>query len=127
MEFIFSKESDHKTEFKNAVTRIVRQDNEDQAEKNRLIQCVTDAYIAATGERPEPSELDELSSWAYFGYKGLTERKKREVKISLQGEYRQARSEGVCAYCGDVINDGQRAHFHREYIVICGNCKKEGV
>jgi hypothetical protein len=115
----------YKNEFRTAVTHIVRQDIEDQAKKNRLITEVTDAYIAATGERPEPSELDELASWAYFGYKGLTDRKKIEIKVTLGGEYRKAREEGICGYCGDET--GARAHFHREHIVVCESCKKEGV
>lgn len=127
MEFTFDINTDFKTDFKTAVTHIVRQDIEDQAEKNRLIKEVTDAYIAATGERPEPTELDELASWAYFGYKGLTDRKKIEIKVTLSGEYKKARAEGICGYCGGEIAEEHRAHFHREHIVICGKCKKEGV
>jgi hypothetical protein len=123
--YTFDTSSDYKTLFKTAVTHIVRQDIEDIAEKNRLITEVTDAYIAATGERPEVSELDELASWAYFGYKGLTDRKKIEIKVTLSGEYKKAREEGICGYCGNGL--GERAHFHREHIVVCGSCKKEGV
>jgi hypothetical protein len=123
--YTFDTSSDYKTAFKVAVTNIVRQDIEDIAKKNQLITEVTDAYIAATGERPEVSELDELASWAYFGYKGLTDRKKIEIKVTLSGEYKKAREEGVCGYCGNRL--GERTHFHREHIVVCGSCKKEGV
>jgi DNA-directed RNA polymerase subunit RPC12/RpoP len=119
--------ANHKEEFKMAVCNIVRRDVKEMAEKNRLITEVTDAYIYATGERPENSELDELSSWAYFGYKGLTNRKKTEIKVSLSTEYKKARAEGRCNYCGSKIPEGNKAHFDREYIVICGKCKKEGV
>lgn len=77
---------DYKTEFKNAVTRIVRQDHEGKAEKNRIVKEVTDAYIAATGERPESRELDDLSSWLIFGRKGVSVRKKMEIKSLEEAE-----------------------------------------
>ncbi|MBW3113506.1 hypothetical protein KYJ26_16755 [Bacillus sp. MCCB 382] len=78
--------TDYKTEFKNAVIRIVRQDIEDASVKNTLVQEVTDAYTAATGERPDPRELDELASWLIFGRKGLSQRKKIEIKSYEEAE-----------------------------------------
>jgi hypothetical protein len=78
--------TDYKTEFKNAVIRIVRQDIEDATVKNTLVQEVTDAYTAATGERPDPRELDELASWLIFGRKGLSQRKKIEIKSYEEAE-----------------------------------------
>lgn len=123
----FDFTGDFKTKFKEASTRIVRQDIENQTEKNRLIQDVTDAYIAATGERPESRELDELASWAYFGYKGLTENKRGEVKVSLHGEYVKARRENACGYCGKELIQGEKAKFDREYLVLCKTCSDSGV
>lgn len=78
--------TDYKTEFKNAVTRIVRQDIEDLSVKNTLVQEVTDAYTAATGERPDPREMDELASWLIFGRKGLSQRKRIEIKAYEEAE-----------------------------------------
>lgn len=89
MAFIFSKETDYKTEFKTAVTRIVRQDNEDMSAKNEIVKNVTDAYLAATGERPDPREMDELASWLIFGRKGVSQRKKIEIKA-----YEEAQKNG---------------------------------
>lgn len=83
--------TDYKTEFKNAVTRIVRQEIEDAAVKNRMVQGVTDAYTAATGERPDHREMDELASWLIFGRKGLSQRKKIEIK-----SYEEAEKNGRC-------------------------------
>jgi hypothetical protein len=74
------------TDFKTAVTRIVRQDIEDINVKNKLIQEVTDAYTAATGKRPDPREMDELASWLIFGRKGLSQRKKIEIKAYEEAE-----------------------------------------
>lgn len=85
-EFTFDINSDYKTDFKNAVTRIVRQDSEDHAEKNRIVKGVTDAYISETGERPEHREMDELSSWLIFGKKGVSVRKKMEIKALEEAE-----------------------------------------
>jgi hypothetical protein len=82
----FSKDSDFKTEFKTAVTRIVRQDHEDKSEKNRKVKEVTDAYTAATGERPDYREMDELASWLIFGRKGVSTRKKMEIKALEEAE-----------------------------------------
>lgn len=86
MEFTFDKDTDYKSDFKNAVTRIVRQDHEDFTEKRRLIQEAADAYIAATGERPESRELDDLASWLIFGRKGVSVRKKMEIKSLEEAE-----------------------------------------
>lgn len=86
MTFTFSKNTDYKTDFKVAVTRIVRQDTEDLAAKNAIIQEVTDAYTAATEERPDMRELDELSSWLIFGKKGVSQRKKIEIKALEEAE-----------------------------------------
>lgn len=86
MTFTFSRETDYKTEFKNAVIRIVRQDYEDNAVKNRLVNDVTEAYLAATGEHPDHRELDELSSWLIFGRKGVSQRKKIEIKALEEAE-----------------------------------------
>jgi hypothetical protein len=80
LQFIFSANSDYKADFKNAVTRIVRQDVEDQAVKNELVERVTDAYTAATGERPDVREMDELASWLIFGRRGISQRKLSEIK-----------------------------------------------
>lgn len=76
----------YKTEFKNAATRIVRQDIEDNAEKNRIVKEVTDAYTEATGERPDHREMDELASWLIFGRKGVSTRKKMEIKSLEEAE-----------------------------------------
>lgn len=83
---IFEFTGDFKTKFNRATTRIVRQDNEDFAAKNRIVQEVTDAYLVATGERPEPRELDELSSWLIFGRKGVSMRKKMEIQSLEEAE-----------------------------------------
>lgn len=84
--FAFDENSDYKTDFKNAVTKIVSQDTADANEKNRLVKSVTDAYVAAIGERPDYREMDELSSWLIFGKKGLSIRKKMEVKVLEEAE-----------------------------------------
>lgn len=84
--YVFNENGDFKTEFKNAVTRIVRQDTEDYTEKNRVVQELTDAYVAATGERPDIREMDELSSWTIFGKKGVSVRKKLEIKALEEAE-----------------------------------------
>ena len=84
--FAFDENSDYKTDFKNAVTKIVSQDTTDANEKNRLVKSVTDAYVAAIGERPDYREMDELSSWLIFGKKGLSIRKKMEVKVLEEAE-----------------------------------------
>jgi hypothetical protein len=82
---------DYKAEFNTAVTRIVRQDIEDKAEKNRMVKEVTDAYTAATGERPDHREMDELASWLILGRKGVSVRKKMEIK-SLEEAEKNGRS-----------------------------------
>lgn len=84
--FIFDFTGDFKTKFNRATTRIVRQDIEDFKTKNEIVQEVTDAYLAATGERPEPRELDELSSWLIFGRKGVSTRKKMEIQSLEEAE-----------------------------------------
>ena len=89
--FIFDNTTDYKTAFKTAVTRIVRQDIEDNGMKNRIVQSVTDAYLSATGERPDFRELDELANWLIFGRKGLSQRKKIEIK-----SYEEAEKNGRC-------------------------------
>lgn len=91
MRIYFTKDSDYKTKFKNEVTRLVSEDSDNAAEKVRLTDELTEAYISGTGERPDSRELDELSSWLIFGKKGLTVRKKMEVKA-----FEEAKLRGVC-------------------------------
>ncbi len=86
MSFAFDKNSDYKTDFKNAVTKIVSQDIMDANEKNRIVNSVTDAYVTAIGERPDYREMDELSTWLIFGRKGLSTRKKMEIKALEEAE-----------------------------------------
>ncbi|MCC2383535.1 hypothetical protein [Bacillus cereus] len=87
MMFTFDKTSDYKKEFSDTVSRIVMNDINDTEVKNEIIRDVTNTYVAEIGERPESSELGELSSWLIFGRKGLSIRKKIEVKAleSLEG------------------------------------------
>lgn len=40
----------------------------------------------ATGERPDIREMDELSSWLIFGKKGVSTRKKMEIKALEEAE-----------------------------------------
>lgn len=65
----------YKEEFKRYVNAIVCKEGD-----KHDIQRLTDDYVAKTGERPEVSEMDEISSYLIFGRKGLTNRKKSEVK-----------------------------------------------
>lgn len=63
--------------------------------KNTLVREVTDAYVRQVGERPDPRELDELASWLIFGHKGVSMRKKIEIKALEMAELRER---------GDVVN-----------------------
>lgn len=78
MTFVFT--DDYKEEFKRYVCYITRKPNDGMAGKVEVVQELTDAYVEQVGERPDYRELDELASWLIFGYKGLTNRKKGEIK-----------------------------------------------
>lgn len=80
MNFTFDINGDYKTEFNRAVTSIVLNDYADAAYKNALVQAVTDTYVNTTGEQPDIRELDDLSSWLIFGKKGVSVKKKIEIK-----------------------------------------------
>ncbi|MBA4542031.1 hypothetical protein H1164_03830 [Thermoactinomyces daqus] len=76
--FSFDKDN-HREQFAKAVTRLVT-DDYPYAEKIAKIEALTEAYVLQTGKRPDPRELDELASWLIFGTKGLSLRKKNEIK-----------------------------------------------
>jgi hypothetical protein len=78
MEFKFT--DNYKSEFSRYVCEITRKPNEGKYDKNKIVKKLMDDYVEQTGERPDYRELDELASWLIFGYKGLTNRKKMEIK-----------------------------------------------
>jgi tRNA splicing endonuclease len=73
------KKKDYREQFKEQVNALVSNDYS-YAEKFEKIDKLTNEYIMRTDERPDPRELDELASWYIFGTKGLSLRKKREIR-----------------------------------------------
>ncbi|RSL29135.1 hypothetical protein D7Z54_32920 [Salibacterium salarium] len=75
---------DYKKEFSRYVCVIASESTTDTAEDIAKVHRLTDDYVEQTGERPDHTELDELASLIRFGRKGLTNRKKSDVKAYEQ-------------------------------------------
>lgn len=75
------EKKDYREQFKEQVNALVSNDYS-YAEKIEKINELTNDYILRTGERPDYRELDELASWLIWGPKGLSIRKKFEIRSS---------------------------------------------
>lgn len=99
MIYLFSKTTNYKEQFSDAVTRLVRDNDKSADEKNKAVNILIEAYVQAIGERPDLRELDELASWIIFGTKGVSTRKKIEIKAqeALEKREEEGGDYGACA------------------------------
>ncbi|WP_178023034.1 hypothetical protein [uncultured Paenibacillus sp.] len=95
---VYNKCIDYKSKFRDDVTRLVRKDFDPEI-RVEFAGALIKAYTKAIGERPDLRELDELASWIIFGTKGVSTRKKIEIKAqeALEKREEEVADYGTCA------------------------------
>jgi hypothetical protein len=98
---------DYKTEFKAHIDALWATSGLGVGAKNNAIQRLTDAYMAHTGERPDVTQLDRLSTWLLRG----VEHEDADADVKTHRQLRHVRTERETTSYNDelsVNNDGNR-------------------
>ncbi|MBX6362006.1 MAG: hypothetical protein IRZ03_18270 [Acidobacterium ailaaui] len=75
---------DYKEKFREETAKLIALKLDDPIERLRKSNELIESYITETGERPDVREVDDLSSYIIFGYKGVSVLKKTEAKRWVQ-------------------------------------------
>lgn len=75
----FNPTEDYKAEFEAAVNELINEYIEDRTARMCAIQALTDEYVIATGERPDPAQLERLTD--YVLREELTDMRKNKARV----------------------------------------------
>lgn len=59
----FNPTKDYKAQFEAAVNELINECIENRTDRISAIQSLTDEYVLATGERPDPAQLERLTDY----------------------------------------------------------------
>lgn len=76
----FSTTQEYKVQFEQAVDEIIDASIEDRSERMRAVEGLTDEYVIATGERPDPTQLERLTD--YILREELTDKTKNKAQTN---------------------------------------------